>query len=109
MPRLTTELRVKAAIRQANTWGAWAAVVRKGDPDAGAILLCLNRLDGSHTLLAESRDGQGNLGWHPVGAGTPLDAEAVATVIDRQLSYDPDLWVVEMEDKKARNPFGGDR
>ncbi|SDH06358.1 DUF1491 family protein [Roseospirillum parvum] len=108
MPRLTTSLRVAAAVRQATAWGAWAGVVRKGDADAGAILLCLNRLDGSHALLAESRDAEGTLGWHPLGAGTPLDAQGLAAAIERQLSYDPDLWVVEMEDKQGRNPFCGE-
>jgi hypothetical protein len=82
-----------------------AVVVRRGDPDAGAIILRLNRLDGTSHVFSQARTPAGVLAWaRATGSdaeGRLANAEADA-YIERQRKFDPDLWVLEIEDPARR-------
>ena len=78
-----------------------AFVVSKGDPQAGAILVKVNTLDGearayqrTFDLLADKRM------WILLSEGSD---ETVEAILDRQKSRDPDIWIVEVEDREARH------
>lgn len=104
-PRLRPELWVKAILRLCATRDLPAFVVRKGDADAGAVLLKLNRLQHGSLVFSQTRDIDGNMRWIlATAAGTVPDAEAEA-VIERHVARDPDLWVVEIEDPLGRHPI----
>jgi len=92
---------VRALIRRAEVAGAQAYVVRKGAEEAGAIFLKVSRLDGTCTVLNQARAGDGELVWaRPLGDGVD-DAKASA-YFERQIKFDPDIWIVEIEDRKGR-------
>ena len=103
-PELKTEIWASALIRRAEIGGAFAGVVRKGDPDAGAVLVKVARLDGSARLYTPARDGEGERIWLDLSAG-PLgeDEKAIDHYIARRTDDDPDLWVLEIEDKHGRH------
>jgi hypothetical protein len=100
---LKTDFWVAALIRRAESSGAFAAVVRKGDPDAGAVLVKVATLDGRARLYAPARDGAGERVWldlssGPLGVSEPaIDAHA-----RKRAEGDRDLWVVEIEDRAGR-------
>ncbi len=96
-PRLKTEIWVGAYVRRCHGAGAPAFVTRKGDPDAGAVLVVIDRLDGTFRLFGRARDGQGSLVFAPLTDWT--DAAAVQTALDRQTKFDPDLWTVAVESR----------
>lgn len=100
-PRLKAGIFVRALIRRAEVAGASAFVVRKGAEEAGAVILTLSRLDGTCLLLNQARDGKGDLVWaRPLG---DWSEEAKArTWLDKQIRFDPDLWIVEIEDRAGR-------
>jgi hypothetical protein len=100
-PRLKAGIFVRALIRRAQVAGASAFVVRKGAEEAGAVILTLSRLDGSCLLLNQARDGKGELVWaRPLG---DWGEEAKArSWLDKQIRFDPDLWIVEIEDREGR-------
>ena len=100
-PRLKAGIFVRALIRRAQVQGASAFVVRKGAEEAGAVILTLSRLDGTCLLLNQARDGKGELVWaRPLG---DWGEEAKArTWLDKQIRFDPDLWIVEIEDREGR-------
>ena len=103
--RLTAKLRVQAAIRRCSALGLSAMVVGRGDPDAGQILVKINRFEAGCEVLVEARDGAGETLWTR-GSGADLVSEAEADAyLDRQRRVDPDLWVLEVEDRAGRNPF----
>lgn len=104
MAELKTEIWVSALLRRVSIGGAFAAVARKGDADAGAVLVKVATLDGRARLYAPARDGEGERVWLDLSAGALGDAEsAVDAYARKRAGDDPDLWVVEIEDKHGRH------
>jgi hypothetical protein len=99
---LSTDIWVAALIRRAELGGAFAVVVRKGDARAGSVLVkAYNPADGTVRLFAEATKGDGSRVWmQPVVATDEASAEAY---LARSLRIDPDLWVVEIEDRQGRH------
>ena len=105
--RLKSSIWVAAYIRRCNIEGASAVVRKRGAEEAGAIFIIVNRLDGTAVLYGPAPQSLIGLGdderrfirLTPPGA-TPLDAE---TRLQREFRFDPDLWVIEAEDKRGRH------
>ena len=92
---------MRALLRRVQVAGASAFVVRSGAEEAGAIILKIAKLDGTVLVLNQARDGKGNLVWaQPLGGWA--DEKRVAEWCDRQVKFDPDLWIVEIEDREGR-------
>jgi hypothetical protein len=101
LPRLISAIQVKAIIRRAELAGAHAFLLRRGQQEAGALFLKLSRLDGSFTVLNQARRGDGELVWtRPLGDSA--DEPAVNAYLEKQLRFDPDLWILEIEDSQGR-------
>ncbi len=105
--RLKTRLQVQAAVRLGATRSVPVVVARHGDDDAGVILLKINRLDIGFEVLAQTRDGAGEPAWQRVTGAAPVPESEADAYIARALKRDPDLWVVEIEDRAARPLFAG--
>jgi hypothetical protein len=108
MSRLKSNMLVSAALRYAATEFIDCVLVRRGDNDAGAIFLHIDGLDGRHKLLARSLDFDGNYSWRSIVSEDEsdwVDAEAVERRLAREIDLDPDVFVVEVNDANARNPF----
>jgi hypothetical protein len=101
IPRLKAGIFVKALIRRAEVAGASAYVVRRGAEEAGAILIKIARLDGTCLVLEQARRGEGELVWaKPLGDG--VDEARAAQFFEKQIRFDRDLWIVEIEDREGR-------
>jgi hypothetical protein len=100
-PRLKAGIFVRALIRRTEVAGASAFVARKGAEEAGAVILNISRLDGTCLLLNQARDGKGNLVWAQALGGWSDEARARAW-LDKQIKFDPDLWILEIEDRQGR-------
>jgi hypothetical protein len=104
MEELKTDFWASALIRRAEIAGAFAGVVRKGDADAGAVLVKVATLDGKARLYGPARNGEGERIWLDLSAGSLGDAEAdVDDYVSRRRQNDPDLWVIEIEDRRGRH------
>ena len=107
-----TEQRVKAglwvqmALRLGNAEGRYGVVVRKGDPDAGGVLVVL-RNDKEVSVLSQMRSGEGELAWMRATGPGPVDDATAEAYIARQVKFDPDLWVIEFEAPDLLPPFEG--
>ncbi len=100
MPALKTSIWAYALLRRAEVGGAYAMLARKGDGDAGAVLVKVCTLDGTAVLYRPIRDMNGERVWLPKG---PLSDREIDELIGGRVKNDPDLWVVEIEDKKGRH------
>lgn len=99
---ISTEVWVSALIRRAQLGGGFATVVRKGDGQAGAVLVkTYNPRTRKAALYASALRGEGERVWmQPVASETEADVDAYA---ERQRRYDPDVWLVEIEDPEGRH------
>jgi hypothetical protein len=105
--RLKTRFQVQAAVRLATTRNIPLTVARRGDEDAGVILLKLNRRDLGFEVLAQTRGHGGELVWQRVTGAAPVAEADADAYIERAVKRDPDLWVVEIEDREALPLFPG--
>ncbi|MGZ6242528.1 MAG: DUF1491 family protein [Candidatus Binataceae bacterium] len=102
-PRLKTEVRVQAWLRRCATQGLMATVARKGDVDAGALFIKVHRFGKGCEVFSGTTAPDGTSAW--LRAIGPV-AEAEADLyLARQGKYDPDLWIVEIEDPQGRFAF----
>ena len=98
---LNSDLWVGALIRRAQIEGANATVVRKGDLRAGTVIVkAYNTSDRTARLYSEAFGQEGERLWIQPVSGTESELDAY---IERQRTYDPDLWVVEVEDRQGRH------
>ena len=102
-PRLKAEIWVKALIRRCEVAGAQAMVVRRGDGNAGVVLVKVNRLDRTASVFSPARAGDGALIWMQATGPAPVPEADADAYIERQRKFDPDFWVVEIEDREGRH------
>lgn len=100
-PRLKAGIFVRALLRRAQVEGASGFIVRSGAEEAGSIILIVARLDGTVLVLNQVRDAKGGLAWSQALGGWSDEARA-STWCEKQVKFDPDLWIVEIEDTRGR-------
>lgn len=94
-PRLKSEFWIKAQLRLCDLNCMPAVIARRGDVDAGQILIKVMKSRTSCDLLARRFDAQGRRAWMILVQGAESDCDAY---IAREADIDPDLWVLEIED-----------
>ena len=109
--RLKSDIWVKAYVRTCASQGVSAMVVRHGDDDAGAIYIKIAHLNGRSALYGPAPsgfdEGQTDRKWTlHLDAAKTTDPEVEAHIA-RQAEFDPDLWVVEVEDRQGRHFLDG--
>ena len=107
--RLKSAIWVAAYLRRCNIEGAFAAVRRRGAEEAGAIFIKLNRLDGTAELFGPAPQSAFEEA-HPADrafsrclVGQPVPEAKVEERITREIRFDPDAWVIEIEDRAGRH------
>ena len=109
--RLKSELWVKAYIRRCSSAGSPAVVVRRGDADAGVILIRIARLDGSGDLYGPAPSGyvadEGGGDRSFVALATKAPDADIEKRLTSEIRLDADLWVIEVEDREGRSFLDG--
>ena len=101
MARLTARFWVDAYLTRLRLHDIPAFVVAHGDDTGGAVLVKLATLDGRAVLFQRSFDlMSGERRWVELVTGDEADVDAT---VARQRGFDPDLWVVEVEDRAGRH------
>lgn len=115
--RVKSHIWVSAYLRRVNTAFVHAALIRRGDADAGAIYIKVAAMDGtaqvfaplsaelaemtpSDTLIMET-----GRAWQPVYSPHAPEAEA-DEYLARQAGRDPDIWILEVEAAHGRHLLG---
>lgn len=102
--RLKAGLWVAAVLRQGMLVDKPGVVVRRGDSDAGGVLVKLYAKSGC-VVLSRFRDPTGELAWLRATGAVPVTEEVADAYIARQIKIDPDLWVLEFEASDHLPPF----
>ena len=108
--RLKSGIWVAAYLRRCQIEGAFAVVRRRGAEEAGAVFIIINRLDGMATLYGpapqsafdESQPAE-RFFTAVLGAATPVPEADVEARLTREIRFDPDVWIVEVEDRAGRH------
>ena len=101
MTRLTSDIWVAAYLARLRQEAIPAFVTARGNSVAGAVLVKLNTLDGKAQLFQRSFDLMtGDRRWVVLTEG---DEAAVDASVSKQRGFDPDLWVIEVEDRSGRH------
>ena len=105
--RLKSEIWVKAYLRRCQHEGAAAVLVRRGDTDAGAIYIKVSRLDGTAALFGPAPAGlegaREDRCWQSCLDRQPTTETEADAYLERQIDFDPDLWIVSVEDRQGRH------
>jgi len=108
MPRLKTSIWVAGYLRRCQGAGIFGAVRRRGAEEAGAVFVKLALMDGTAMLFVpapqtaydDSRPVERVFTQSPPQA---VDEQVIETRLAREIGFDPDVWIVEIEDKAGRH------
>lgn len=98
--RLKSHIFVSALTRRVFSMGDFAAVEHKGAEEAGAVFVRQRFRDGLETLYAPAPQnffGEDELGRKFERRLDRADPDAVRAAMEREIRFDPDLWLVEIE------------
>jgi hypothetical protein len=107
--RLKSALWVAAYLRRCQVEGAFAVVRRRGAEEAGAVFVRVCRLDGTSDLFGPAPQSAVATGRGADRTFTasfkeqPAADAAVEAYLAREVKFDPDVWIVEVEDPGGRN------
>lgn len=95
-------MQVAALRRMAEQAGAFATILRRGDDGAGVILVQLQCRGAAPEIWERLPDlGSNGPSWQrsgPVGPSGDADSpDAVMAWMDRRISRDCDMWIVELD------------
>ncbi len=104
-PRVKAKLWVQMALRMGDIDGRPGAILRRGDADAGGILVVLRGREGRLCVLSQVRAGDGQSAWMRATGPDSVDEDTADAYIERQVQRDPDLWVLEFTAPDLLPPF----
>ncbi len=105
-PRLAASFWVAAYMRRLSLYDIPAFVVHHGDDTAGAVLVKLNTLDGKARIFTRSFDLMSDTRhWVELASGPEPEMDGH---VGKQRGFDPDLWVIEVEDRQGRHLLDAD-
>jgi len=107
--RLKSALWVAAYLRRCQVEGVSAVVRRRGAEEAGAIFVRIDRLDGTSDLFGPAPQSAFDAApgaertFSASLAEQPAPDASIETFLTREIKFDPDIWIVEVEDRNGRN------
>ena len=99
--RLASEIWVTAHLRRWNNEGFPTVLLRRGDPDGGAIILKIVGEGDICRILSQTRDPDGRLAWMESLSAKPASDGEIDAYVERAIRRDPDLWIIEIEDRRS--------
>ncbi|MET0180016.1 MAG: DUF1491 family protein [Novosphingobium sp.] len=97
MARLPAHLEVAGMVRGVQAAGGFAAVLHKGDRDAGTILVVALVNGGNSRLFERMPSLEGERPWTVTNVQTTDNTEEFDAYWRRRAAQDPDVWVIELD------------
>lgn len=108
-PRLKSILQIQAAVLASSKKGIPTTVVKRGDPDAGIIFVKVFGGTIGCVIFNQLYDfREDRLYWSKLTGDKPVKEAEADKLIEKQVGFDEDIWVLEVEDKLLRNPLDPD-
>ena len=94
---LPAHLEVNALIRRAGAEGGFASVIRKGEQDAGTILLILTERGANPRVFERMPQLDGARKWVLTRSQNTENKKELEDWLTRRADQDQDLWIVELD------------
>ena len=106
--RLRSDIWVPAYIRRCHVQGAHAVLRRRGAAEAGAVIIRVDRLDGQSTLWGQAApslvaEAMFSRRFARLHEALTLPTDKIEDRLARELRFDPDLWIIEVEERAGRS------
>lgn len=95
--RLSASVLVSSLMRRAESSGGFAAVLAKGDANAGSILVILTEKGRKQQVLERLLQPDGGYSWQSILAQDVESEEELSVFFTRRRRFDPDLWLIELD------------
>lgn len=95
-PRIATHVWIGALRRRVEAAGGTVTILKRGERDAGAVLLLLRERTGGVRVLQRANIG-GDTAWRTLASAADERDPALAESLEKQRRFDPDLWLVELD------------
>ncbi len=95
--RLRSSVLVGSLLRLTQAEGGFAAVLARGDAEAGAVLVILAEKGRKLRILERQMQGDGQYAWQDIGGQALANTEETEKFLARRRSFDPDLWLIELD------------
>jgi hypothetical protein len=95
--RLAASVEAAGLVRRAEAQGGFAAILRKGDAERGALLILVRSRGLYFASLERSLAMDGGYRWAPVGPAESATEEEVAEFLQKRVRFDDDLWLIELD------------
>jgi len=95
--RLPAHLEVAGLLRQVQAAGGFAAVLARGERDAGTLLVVVTTAGRSGRVYERMPSPDGTRPWALAMREQPDKPGALENWLERRQLQDPDLWIVELD------------
>lgn len=95
--RLAAHLEATAFMRRAEAGGGFATIMKRGDPDRGALVLMISSRGEHQACLERALSPDGSYRWQEVGPKAGADTSALADWSRKRARFDEDLWLIELD------------
>lgn len=95
--RLPAHLEAASLIRRVQAEGGFAAVLRKGDPDRGALTLIVRKKGELRGFLERELGANFVYSWSFKRLDAQPEGDSVANLVAQKERFDPDFWLIELD------------
>jgi hypothetical protein len=95
--RLAAHLEATAIMRRAQAEGGFATIIRRGDPERGALVLAIASRGAHQAFLERALSPDGRYRWQLVGPAAGTEPSILADWSRKRVRFDEDLWLIELD------------
>lgn len=97
MDRLPAHLEANAIMRRVESAGGFAVLLRKGDPDRGALLLFVRERGGFHSVLERVLGADFRYRWALADLPQSEGSVELEQFVVQRTQFDADSWLIELD------------
>jgi hypothetical protein len=95
--RLSASVEAAGLCRRAESEGGFAAILHRGDPERGSLLLVIRERGQYVTCLERMLSMDGFYAWMRGGPTSSADESELTDFIKRRAQFDQDSWLIELD------------
>src|SRR5215218_6912022 len=95
--RLPAKVEAAAIMRRVESQGDFAILIKRGDPDRGAITLLVREKGRISAIIERRLDRSFHYSWANLSADHPPDEADWREFLEKKRKFDADFWAIELD------------